>query len=398
MGELDDKPSRPRRRLRGLESVVRLYVSRPRTPPELAEGPIRPPAAAPLASLEGAVCDGPAAAPPAPPTELRSDLPATAPPLPDTREQEAGPATDEEPPLEPGDDEPAAGEERLPPVRVGEEGKRAEAAFELETRLLPVAGRVAEDVGRVEPVLPRVLLVLGAVPYQMRRMLLEALASPFTSEGHRVMLVETDAESDIENELYEDALGLDLPIFKRRLGRSTREVLLLRPAERTELFKALSADERRSRLVLINLELPETMLSPRLQFLVDGIVVALTARESSLYEAYRALRGLRERRPELAPFVVPLANSEEDAALLLDRFRRISKDFLSLGVLEGGWLRLAAGPPNEKGRGSHGSGISPSLEDLATGASPSALPPNLVLRERGRPFFDHLREWFDNPL
>ncbi|MGH9390068.1 MAG: hypothetical protein ACRD1Z_10665, partial [Vicinamibacteria bacterium] len=242
---------------------------------------------------------------------------------------------------------------------------------------------------------PRVALVLGAAPAGLRRMLLESIAQPYASEGRRVLLLESDPHADDGIEILQEVYGLDLPIMRRSLGASPRDVLLLPAAERRSLFARLAADEGRSDLVLIDLGLPESILCPRLQFLVDTLVVALTSDESSLYEAYRALRGLSERRPGLGPFVVSLAQSAEEGELLFDRFRQISKDFLNVPVVDGGWLELREGSSRDTAPAPFSASLSDELVEVLASVPPRGLSQDTFLGNRDRPFFDHLCEWLD---
>ena len=196
----------------------------------------------------------------------------------------------------------------------------------------------------------------------------------------------------------------------------------MRPMQRAQLFATLADEERRSELVLLGVGLPDSIVCPRVLPLVDTIVVGLTRQESSLYEAYRALRGLPERRPGLEPYAVTIASSAEEAALLLERFRQIAKDFLRMSVLDGGWLELASLPmqpsePAPVGRHSlawdpNRPGIAPDLlarlerGRAAAPASGASRPPSgegsgdvsrSESRHEGRPerpFFERLAEWF----
>jgi len=180
----------------------------------------------------------------------------------------------------------------------------------------------------------------------------------------------------------------------------------MRPAQRAQLFASLAAEERRSELVLFGVGLPESIFCPRMLPLVDTIVVGLTRQESSLYEAYRALRGLPERRPGLSPYAVTVASSPEEAALLLERFRQIARDFLRIPILDGGWLELAAMPQGSGGadaaaaegpRDTSRPGIHPELLALLAAGRGAGGPQEPDARTDGRPeppFFERLAGWF----
>lgn len=239
----------------------------------------------------------------------------------------------------------------------------------------------------------RVVLTLAAASSGLRRVLSEALAQPLTQQGRCVLLVESEPPD--ADGLFEQALGLDVLLSRRWLGAATRDILLMPAVDRRSLFSRLAREEQRSEMIVMDLGLPESVFCSRLQFFVDEIVVAITPRDSSLYEAYRALRGLQEKRPGLAPFVVSFAKDREDAQDLFERFETIARDFLNLPVTAGGWIELPIAHPSEpKHPLSASPGLSDSLERaLVEGPSRSTVRHG-SLREAGRPFFDHLSEWF----
>src|SRR5206468_5937919 len=140
------------------------------------------------------------------------------------------------------------------------------------------------------------------------------------------LLLESALPLDDATAMLDVALQRGEMIRRRNLGVSARDIFLLSSTERKALFDALATEEKRVDLIVIDLELPESILCPRLQFLVDTIVVALTSQESSLYEAYRALRGLHERRPGVEVYAVVFADTEEEAEMGFSRFSAIAKD------------------------------------------------------------------------
>lgn len=291
------------------------------------------------------------------------------------------------------------------------------ATFDTVLAASDVAERPLEPDSDTALGAPRVALFLSTLPPRLRRRTLDCLAAPLVAAGRRVLFLEPDPTDDDAGNLIEEALGLDTAVWRRSLGASPREILLMRPAQREQLFGALAAEERRSELVLLGVGLPESIFCPRMLPLVDTIVVGLTRQESSLYEAYRALRGLPERRPGFSPYAVTIASSAEEATRLLERFRQIAKDFLRMPVLDGGWLELAAMPQATSGPGVAGAappderteasryGIDPALLDLlASGHGETDDPPgngpgpsDPDRSHDGRPeraFFERLADWF----
>ena len=127
---------------------------------------------------------------------------------------------------------------------------------------------------------------------------------------------------------------------------------------------------------------------------MDAVVVALTSNESSIYEAYRALRGLPERRPGLSVFAVPYATSTDEAAAILQRFSTIASEFLKLKVEDGGWLELPGSALDSAGRGAPVARLAPNLRGLVRSGSGSwrseALTPSL----ESESFFEQLGDWF----
>lgn len=474
MGDNDQPPTGPRRH-RGLEAVVRLYISRPRREPsrsmeEEAASPFGPSSGEPEPEPAGPdsehrADERPRAASPSEALARGEDPAADLPPHDD--HDEGSDLVGDPADLPPHDDhdegsDPVGGP--IESLRLGEEGACAESLFHQEARLAartssetapeitivleddpavsretrrqpetpPLTERSAgsaigprlapETVGGL-PESARVVLTLAAAPPGIRRILGERLAEPLTAQGRRVLLVESDP-TDLDSGLFEQALGLDVPLLRRWMGASTREILLMPAAERKSLFSRLAVDERRSELVVMDLGLPESIFCSRLSFFVDELVVALTPRDSSLYEAYRALRGLQETRPDLTPFVVPFAPSAEDAQELFDRFQRIAKDFLTLPVAAGGWIELPgskavsyrglapgrsvvsgsirAGDPTDRedserfvtGEVPASPGLSMSLVRVLSEGPVAPAKRGSTVRDAGRAFFDHLGEWF----
>ena len=282
-----------------------------------------------------------------------------------------------------------------------------EDVADLETTLplTDVAGPVLAPDAALETT--RVALFLSTLPPHLRRRVLDTLGAPIVASGRRVLFLEPDPAGDVADGLIEEALGLETAVWRRSLGASPREILLMRPAQREQLFAGLAAEERRSQLVLLGVGLPESIFCPRMIPLVDTIVVGLTRQESSLYEAYRALRGLPERRHDLTPYAVTIASSAEEAALLLQRFRQIARDFLRSPVLDGGWLELAALPQGSPDAGAAASdeprdglrpGLDPTLLELL--GSPRGAEGDPAGSARGfdgrpdRAFFERLADWF----
>ena len=438
---------------RGLESVVRLYVSRPRHP---AEGSPRE-----MESVEAAETGAPSAADK---DGAGFDFESTGAPRGARSAIDA--AGVDLSPLDILDESPGPGEDALPPLRIGEEGLRAEAAFRLEqdmhealldARTAEIARRQGTEIAETPPAgtsghvrtgpaemdiiiteepealeerpqsvitetgtdtaavlehrepapdaggeaasdagprTPLVVLLLGATPLRLRRFLLEAIADPVASEQRGVMLLESALPLDEAAVMLDLALDRDGPVKRRNMGLAARDILMLSPAERRDLFERLAEDERGSDLIVINLELPESILCPRLQFLVDAVVVALTSNESSIYEAYRALRGLPERRPGLSVFAVPYATSTDEAAAILQRFSTIASEFLKLKVEDGGWLELPGSALDSAGRGAPVARLAPNLRGLVRSGSGSwrseALTPSL----ESESFFEQLGDWF----
>lgn len=496
------QPSGASERHRGLESVVRLFVSRPTRAvrgdqePAAARGAEEPAAECgvegvrePLAELgvndpvRGSRGSSPERGVEDPVGDARRLSPERGGAVGAQSAFEAGPrrtavrasafdvvdpaAEGELPPIEPGGEGLDPIESSLPTYRVGDEGMRAEAAFLLEEQMIsgtatahdqgdprtgatkvptgegpietprvgerrPIAerGEVASAGARqgraseaehapeaeeplevrvnfaeegqetasvapttavpVEPPSPRVALLMGAAPVRMRRMLLENLASPLAADGKEVLVVETAQPRDDPAATLEVALDTVAVVTRRSLGISARDLLLRSEAERKEILGRLAAEEGRCALVVIDVELPESILCPRLQFLVDTVIVALTSNESSLYEGYRALRGLSERGSGTEIFVVSIVAREEEAGVFFERFRTIAHDFLKLEVRQGGWLMLPGPEEGARPKPHVAGSLARVLRTApARGSSTRAHPSTEY-----RPFFTQLAEWF----
>lgn len=242
--------------------------------------------------------------------------------------------------------------------------------------------------------IPRTVLLLGATPLLLRRLLLEALAAPVAEEGRGVLLLESASPLDDASGMLEFAFERTPATLRRNLGVPARDLLLHSPSERKALFDALSADERRSDLVVIDLELPESILCSRLLFLVDQVVVALTSNETSIYEAYRALRGLPERRPGIEIFALSIARSRQEADFLFDRFSAIAKEFLRMPARDGGWLAIPDASVDPPLREVPVTTISAALAETLRSAPARDPSRRDFIFEGNRSFFDHLGDWF----
>jgi hypothetical protein len=291
-----DRSSRRTGSSRGLESVVRLYVSRPRHP---AEG--RPREADSVEAAGTTVAGGAA---PSVSDRNGADLDLGYTGAPHAARGAIDAAGAELAPLDILDESPGPGEEALPPLRIGEEGLRAQAAFRLEQDMhealldartagiagthgaelaeTPAAGtggnvqadpaemdiiiteepetfeeppramgtgtgadtaailehgEPAPDAGgeaaiEAGPRAPLVVLLLGATPLRLRRFLLEAIADPVASEQRGVMLLESALPLDEAAVMLDLALDRDGPVKRRNLGLAARDILMLSPAER----------------------------------------------------------------------------------------------------------------------------------------------------------------------